>query len=298
MRAAIVLSAAIAVCQAASAAEISLHQHPDPKQVPWIIVRGPFVRGDSAEFERRITGQKRGLVVLSSPGGSVAEALKIGAAVRTQGLATMVVDECASACGLIWLSGVRRYYNEGARIGFHAAYIMQDGKPFETGMGNAEIGSFLTHLGLNIDAIRFITSAPPNGMRWLSREDARRLNIAVIEGQSTVDPSGKTHQPSYESKPVKPDEARKEIYGLATVTAALAIATTCKLYFRIDEARINREHKALMKEGEKFGDRFVDALSEILVEQRSELKINGHKAVCDGNRDLFKQIDLKGVYLN
>ncbi|CAN7717952.1 hypothetical protein LJR009_002257 [Bosea sp. LjRoot9] len=298
MRIVLGLCAAILAGSYSLAAEIKLVRNPDPKQVPAIIVRGLFVRGDAAEFERQVNGINRGLVVLSSPGGSIDEAFRIGAAVNIQGLATMVVDECASACGLVWLSGKRRYFSKGARIGFHAAYVIRDGKPIETGMGNAEIGSFLTHLGLSREAIRFIASAPPEGMRWLTPEDARRLKIAFLEGAPVTDPSGRVQRPSYEENPVKTDVARDEMYGIAIVAGAHVIALTCKPFYRIDEALIQKRHKALMDEGQKFGDKFVDALGEILVRNRSDLRQDGHKAVCDQNKAMFTNAGVQGVYLN
>jgi hypothetical protein len=282
----------------AISAEIKLLRNPDPKIVPSIFIRGEIVRGDAIEFERQIQGINRGLVVLSSPGGLIDEALRIGAAVKTQGLATMVIDECASACGLVWLSGERRYFNKGARIGFHAAYVIRNGKAVETGMGNAEIGSFLTHLGLSREAIRFIASAPPDGMRWLTPEDARRLKIAIIEGAPVTDPSGRAQRPSFETNPIKKDTAREEMYGIASVAGAYVVALTCKLYYKIDETLIKKRHKDLMNLGEKFGDIFYDVLSDILVENRSELRQEGHRSVCAQNRSIFLNAGISGVYLN
>jgi hypothetical protein len=279
-------------------AEIKLLRSSDQKLVPLIFIRGEIVRGDAVEFERKIKGLSRGLVVLSSPGGLIDEAMSIGAAIKVQGLATMVADECASACGLVWLSGERRYFNKGARIGFHAAYVMSNGKAVETGMGNAEIGSFLTHLGLSREAIRFIASAPPNGMRWLTPEDAKRLRIAFIEGAPVTDPSGRDQRPSFESNPIKADNARKEMYGIATVAGAYVVALTCKLYYKIDESIINKRHKDLMILGKKFGSRFSDALSDVLNKSRSELRQDGHRSVCDYNRSIFLNAGIGDVYLN
>jgi hypothetical protein len=281
-----------------NSAEIKIIQNPDPKQVPFIMIRGELIRGDAAEFDRQTKGINRGLVVLSSPGGEINEAFRIGATINTQGLATMVADECASACGLIWLSGKRRYFNRGVRIGFHAAYVIRNGKPVETGMGNAEIGSFLTHLGLSREAIRFIASAPPDGMRWLTPEDARRLKIAFIEGVPATDPTGRAHRPSYETNPIKPDAAREEIYNIASTAAAYVIALTCKIYYNINETTIKINHKALMEKGEKFKNKFDDALNEVLVEKQSEMRQEGHKSVCHNNRLLFINNGIKNVYLN
>lgn len=239
------LCLASSLVAAPRAAEIKLLRMPDPKQVPFIFIRGNISEGDATEFERQIGGIKRGLVVLSSSGGEIDEAFKIGAAINGRGLATMVVDECASACGLIWLSGVRRYFNQGARIGFHAAYVM-----------------------------------------------------AFIEGAAVTDPSGRAQRPSYEEKPVKPDTARQNMYSIANATGLHVIALTCKLCYRIDEDLIKQRHKALMTEGEKYGKRFGEALSEVLASRQTNLRQDGHKVVCDQNRVQFQTAGIRDIYLD
>jgi len=232
MRSALSIYLALFSLASAEAAEITVLRHRDPKMVPTILVKGELVQGDALQFEQKIRGLNRGLVVLSSPGGSVAEGLGIGAAVNTTGLATMTADVCASACALIWLSGVRRYYNEGARIGFHAAYRMENGKPVETGMGNAEIGAFLAHLGLSREAVRFIASAPPNNMRWMTADDASRLGINIIVGNSMVDPSGKQYVPMYEAKPPTSDRVRKDMYYVASLYTDIITAQGCSKFHK------------------------------------------------------------------
>jgi hypothetical protein len=135
-------------------------------------------------------------------------------------------------------------------------------------------------------------------MRWLTPEDARRLKITFIEGAPVTEPNGKTYPPSYEQNPVKPDVARDQMYEIAIVAGAHVIALTCKLYYRIDEPLIQKRHKALMDEGQKFGEKFGDALSEVLVRSRSDLRQDGHKAVCDQNKAMFMKAGVRGVYLD
>jgi hypothetical protein len=141
----------LACLSQASAANISVFRNPAP-QPSMILILGEIQRGDAERFFEATEGVQRGLVALGSPGGSVIDALRIGTEIRRRNYATTVAPNCVSACGLIWLAGARRYLNEGAKVGFHAAYVVRDGVPHETGMGNAEIGSFLTHLGLRIEA--------------------------------------------------------------------------------------------------------------------------------------------------
>ena len=152
---------------------------------PMVLMSGPIQRGDADRFFDSIQKFPSATVVLSGPGGSVKEALEIGSEIRYRGFATSVLPDevCVSACGLIWLSGDRRYMSQQSVIGFHAAYIVRDGVPQETGMGNAEIGSFMTHLGYGIEAFRFLTAAPPNGMNRLTLGSARALGMDVYENR-------------------------------------------------------------------------------------------------------------------
>ncbi|PTE06312.1 hypothetical protein [Mesorhizobium helmanticense] len=68
-----------------------------------------------------------------------------------------------------------------SKIGFHAAYREENGEYKESGVAKAEIGSYLPHLGLRIEAIRFFTIAGPNDFLLLTTEQARALGIDVFE---------------------------------------------------------------------------------------------------------------------
>ena len=66
---------------------------------------------------------------------------------------------------------------EGAKIGFHAAYIRKNGALLESGTGNALVGAYLDQLGLPESAIAYVTNAPPEGMEWLDASTARTVGI-------------------------------------------------------------------------------------------------------------------------
>lgn len=157
-----------------------------------VLMVGPIVASDAARFIDVVEPLSAASVVVSGPGGIMSEALDIGAEIRLRGFATMVLPDetCASACGGVWLSGVRRYMSESSNIGFHAAYSVRDGVAHETGIGNAELGSFFTQLGYGIDAIRFLTAALPKGLARLTPARALALGIDVFEnrGREIVTP--------------------------------------------------------------------------------------------------------------
>jgi hypothetical protein len=282
---------------AVSAAEITVINVPGGK-VSTVFIKGEFQKGDGSEFLEKAGKLSRALVVLSSPGGSVTEALQIGAIIRIQGLATAVGDECDSACALVWLSGARRYYNPGVHIGFHAAYVQRNGELVETGMGNAEIGSFLTQLGLSLDAIRFVTAAPPNGVRWLSLDDAKRLGIAVIEGPSIMQPGDTPVPPIFETRPAPNNPNREEMYAIASAASALVTTLDCSKQFHIDEVKIRAIYKQFMDEGTKLGDGFASALSNELTNRATELRRDGLQRYCETQRQMFEDAGISGIFLD
>jgi hypothetical protein len=89
-------------------------------------------------------------VFLVSPGGSVRAAKEIGMRIRVRRFDTVVPsgELCASACGLVWLAGAKRFIAPSARIGFHAAYRSDDEQKRESGAGTAIVGAYLNELGL------------------------------------------------------------------------------------------------------------------------------------------------------
>jgi hypothetical protein len=116
-------------------------------------------------------------IFLNSPGGDLETGLQIGMLVRKFGLRTVVLKSCSSVCSMIWLAGTVRWKSPTASIGFHAAYYA-DGKEISPD-GNAIVGGYLSKLGYNYLFIRYATSVPPNSMRWLTEEDAKRYGLDV-----------------------------------------------------------------------------------------------------------------------
>jgi uncharacterized protein YecT (DUF1311 family) len=69
---------------------------------------------------------------------------------------------------------------------------MEDGTSLtsESGVANADIGSFLTHVGLSREAIRYFTTAGPNDVLPITPKIAQRLDIdtAVTDGGQIIMP--------------------------------------------------------------------------------------------------------------
>lgn len=165
----------------ALAADITLHEG-SGQQRTVVLVTGPFESGDDRRFIDVSLRADDPVIVLASGGGNLIAGLEMGRAIRLQRLETTVPpgEVCASACALAWLGGSSRHMLDGARIGFHAAfYLDDDGDPIETGMGNALVGAYLNTLGLSDEAVIYITQAAPQEMQWLSANDAQSVGIAL-----------------------------------------------------------------------------------------------------------------------
>lgn len=117
--------------------------------IEYISVVGDFEIGDDQKFISIALPLKRAIVAFNSDGGNLLAGLKIGMAIRLKEFTTLVPANsvCASACGLAWLGGSQRLLDATAKVGFHAAYIQNNGESRETGMGNALAGAYRCLLG-------------------------------------------------------------------------------------------------------------------------------------------------------
>ena len=161
----------------AFAAQIETFSPPGQGDLSFIFFTGEIVKSDWQRFAEVSQNIPHAVVIfMKSPGGDLETALDIGALIRQRSYSTSAPDLCASACGLAWLAGFRRYMYPSSQIGFHAAYR---GAGIESGVGNALVGAYLTNLKLSLRVIRYITTPAPNTVQWLSIRDAMVLGISI-----------------------------------------------------------------------------------------------------------------------
>lgn len=87
-----------------------------------ITVRGDLEFGTMRVVRAALDANRQVQVVqLASRGGRAAEGLALGRLLRDRGVATLVNDECSSACVTAFAGGARRLIGPGARIGLHSA---------------------------------------------------------------------------------------------------------------------------------------------------------------------------------
>ena len=153
----------------------------DGQQASFITVDGELEYGDETRFADLAIGLPDAMVFFSSPGGNLHAGIEIGKAIRLKGFATMALERysCASACALAWLGGIHRFMATDYAVGFHAATVVNDPLKQADSVGNALVGAYLNQIGISPAAIAYMTEAQPQGMRWLSFEDARAVGIEV-----------------------------------------------------------------------------------------------------------------------
>ncbi len=159
-----------------------------------VVVTGRLEAVDGDRFISAVSRYENATIVLNSNGGSLIAGLQMGNVIRGRRYTTLVPDgvHCASACAVAWLGGTRRLMGPDARIGFHAAYTMENGQPAESGVANALVGAYLARIGLPDRAVVYITHAAPTDMTWLDVDEARAEGIDV---ELRLPPSASAHAP-------------------------------------------------------------------------------------------------------
>jgi hypothetical protein len=160
-----------------------------------VMVEGDLELADIETFRNKVASVGKAAVAFRSDGGSLLAGIRIGMMIRVRNFTSVVPDasQCASACAVAWLGGVHRFLGQGAKVGFHAAYVQQKtGTTAESGPGNAVLGAYLDQIGLPEDAIVYITQASPNSMKWLSMEEAAQhgIDVALLPPPETIQPPG------------------------------------------------------------------------------------------------------------
>lgn len=173
---AIVISLGIAA--SADAAQISV------RNGGVIAITGNLEGPDAEAFRKAAsTVLSPATVVFEGNGGSASAGLIIGEEIKRRSFATLVKKgtTCASACAFAWLAGSPKLMETDAKIGFHAVYVVVDGKRVVSAPANALVGSYMTTIGMTPLAIVFATEASPDKANWLTPERAKQIGIEVHE---------------------------------------------------------------------------------------------------------------------
>ena len=130
-----------------------------------IYFNGSIEPGDFAEFaELARHGDK---LDLRSGGGYLHEAIKIGHLVNNYGIKTIIAkdQECASACGLIFLAGKSRQFD--GLLGIHCSYIKDTEGCYKPGIQTMH--KFLLEVSTQKIADFYLKNAQQREMKWFKR---------------------------------------------------------------------------------------------------------------------------------
>lgn len=128
------------------------------------------------------------VVLMSSPGGDLAQAVIMGEVIRAHGLATAVgvIDgagkvkpsHCASACVFAFAGGATRFGVPGSRLGVHrfVSNAADHDAVSDTQRTTGQILGYLTKMGVSSSS--FVEAMSASGdIRWLGTQDARAMNL-------------------------------------------------------------------------------------------------------------------------
>ncbi|WDR04440.1 hypothetical protein PSQ90_08765 [Devosia rhodophyticola] len=156
---------------------------------------GTIEPGSETRFANEIAarGEYVQTVSIDSPGGSVMDALAIGALIREKGFATEVAAGafCASSCPLILAGGLERIASDKAAIGVHqiyAAAISTDPQRLSRTAGlamsdaqttTARISRYLSSSGVDPALWLHALETPPDRLYYLSTKELESLKLVT-----------------------------------------------------------------------------------------------------------------------
>lgn len=159
-----------------------------------IVLNGEIRRGEAPTAIQRLSDAAercatRTVVIGKMPGGSVYDALAIGTALRAADYATVALagSQCHSACGLVYLGGVHRYWQDRARFMIHRP-VIYDSFPSLT----AEIAAYedlkerliryATDMGGNPDYVEAMYAVPSGQVAEVTSAQRTAWSLSTTGG--------------------------------------------------------------------------------------------------------------------
>ncbi len=155
-----------------------------------LMATGTITPGISEAFAAEVSrhGEYIKTVVLSSPGGSVADALTMGRLIREKKFATEVEAGkfCASSCPLVFAAGVERRAGDRAAIGVHqvAAISSAANGPPRNEMNvaqniSARCQRYLADMGVNLQVWVHAMETPHDKLFVFKPDELKSLNMVT-----------------------------------------------------------------------------------------------------------------------
>jgi len=155
-----------------------------------LMATGTITPGISEAFAAEVSrhGEYIKTVVLSSPGGSVADALTMGRLIREKKFATEVEAGkfCASSCPLVFAAGVERRAGDRAAIGVHQVAAISsaaNGPPRDEMKVAQNISArcqrYLADMGVNLQVWVHAMETPPDRLFVFKPDELKSLNMVT-----------------------------------------------------------------------------------------------------------------------
>ena len=179
-----------------------------------ISMAGQINPGDYTKFINKFKSLPEDTVVvgfsLNSPGGNIAEALKITEAIKDQHIGTMVASDsqCASACFLIFSAGEPKIASNRSFIGVHSLTTINVGEDDSAKSSTVDIARYCsTELKIPADIIGKMVATPADSICRLTPAELVEMGVVMTTETNvpTTDPRDliKQHSPTT-SPPLTP----------------------------------------------------------------------------------------------
>lgn len=184
----------------------------------WISAEGVIQPGVAGQFERTLADLKgrRLPVLISSHGGSVSDAIRMGALIREHDLAVAVARTliancperapqcpdakghvttagavCASACALILAGGAERLVGSKPEVGVHqmttvmreiegSAHLPTIKKIYEEKAADTVVEAYFDAMGIGDPVMALLRKTPAASIRWLSLGEIAASHLATL----------------------------------------------------------------------------------------------------------------------
>ncbi|OQW85952.1 MAG: hypothetical protein BWK72_19555 [Rhodoferax ferrireducens] len=136
-----------------------------------LVLRGEIGFGSYKALQRALAIEpKLNLIEVESPGGYVIEGMAMARLIQKNGLNTVAMGRCASACTLLFAAGHERYLGSQARLGFHRSGVFGQAPTAGWTDTEDEIAGFYRSRGTSDAFIQRALDTPSDGL-WEPEHD-------------------------------------------------------------------------------------------------------------------------------
>ncbi|NEJ98643.1 COG3904 family protein [Rhizobium ruizarguesonis] len=187
LRVLVLAAAVLSLFAGPSDAAITFERMTLPSDMRALVVSGEFeISDDPVAFAGEVAQFKPAFITFRSGGGNVVSAMKIGRMIRALRISTLQIRsaECASACALAFVGGVRRSAEAGS-IGVHQASFSDDAaldsKTAVTAVQamTAEIIGYLSEMGVSPQLLQLSLSVESSDMRYLTSSEMANWGVTT-----------------------------------------------------------------------------------------------------------------------